>query len=394
MPSFSVLPGVKVFLFTESYYRFNGFNDFNDLTLYPHAGLSITNPFRRNRRSRLKDQRMKKICSILARVLLALAVRQSSAVTITENFSSNPLANGWQVFGDTNLFHWDSTSQNLRVTWDSSRTNSYFYHPLRGVVTRHDDFQIEFDLRLNDIMSGNEPGKTGPLEIGVGFLNLSNATHASFGRAIYGGAPNIAEFDYFPPGYYDFGPVAASTTPTFISSTGFSYAPTVFAPYEFELPTNQVIHVSMTYTATNQTLVTLLTTNGALLFRPPDAVLNDTNRSGFSATNDFRVDTFSVSSYSSFGTAYDSVLAHGVVDNILVTLPPPVQDLAASLTSSVWQVQFNSRSNWLYTLERTTDLATWLNVSSAVPGNAANLFLQDTNPPVEKAFYRVRAERP
>jgi hypothetical protein len=338
---------------------------------------------------------MKKNCFVLAIATVALA--RAVAVTITEDFSSSPFNNGWQTFGDATLFRWDSTNQNLRVTWDSARTNSYFYHPLGTIVTRHDDFQIEFDLRLDDVISGNEPGKTGPLEVALGFLNFSNASQTNFGRGVFGGAPGIVEFDYFPPGYYDFGgtfPVAASTTPTFISSGGFSYAPTVFAPYEFQLPTNQVIHVSMIYTATNQTLVTLLTTNGTLLFHPPDVVLNDTNRSGFSAADDFRVDTFSVSSYSSFGDDYDSVLAHGFVDNIVVTVLPPVQNISGNFSNTVWQVQFSSRSNWLYTLERNVDFTSWTNVASPISGNAAILSLQDFNAPADKAFYRVRAERP
>lgn len=325
-----------------------------------------------------------------------IAASQSVGETFSENFAQDPLTNGWKTFGDTNLFQWDSTNQNLRVTWDSSHTNSYFYQPLGTVVSRRDDFQIEFDLKLEDIISGNEPGKTGPLQIALGFFNFANATNSSFGRGIYGGAPNIAEFDYFPSGYYDFGgpfPVDATAVPTFISSGGFSYAPTFFAPsYLFELPTNQLIHVSINYTAKNQTLASTLTTNGALLFQPPNVVLSNTNTSGFSASDDFSVDTFSISSYSSFGDDYDSVLAHGIVDNLFVNIPP-VQNLVGRFTNNIWQTQFRARTNWLYTLERTVDFAAWTNISASVSASVTNLFLQDTNPPVSRAFYRVKAEQ-
>jgi len=78
-----------------------------------------------------------------------------------KNFSANPLQNGWQIFGNTNLFQWDSTNHDLAVTWDSSQTNSYFYHPLGTVVTRNDDFSVVFDFRLNDIASGTDAGMTG-----------------------------------------------------------------------------------------------------------------------------------------------------------------------------------------------------------------------------------------
>ncbi len=62
---------------------------------------------------------------------------------------------------------------------------------------------LEFDLRLADIASNVEPGKTGPMEIGLGFLNLAGATSTNFMRGFWGGAPNVAEFDYYPAGYYD-----------------------------------------------------------------------------------------------------------------------------------------------------------------------------------------------
>ena len=341
---------------------------------------------------------MKKIRGLFGLLIVGcLAVSQSVGETFSQNFAQDPLTNGWKTFGDTNLFHWDSTNQNLRVTWDSSHTNSFFYHSLGTIVTRHDDFQIEFDLKLDDIASGNEPGKTGPLQIAIGFFNFANATNASFGRGIYGGAPNVAEFDYFPAGYYDFGgifPVAPTTTPTFISSGGFSFAPTFFAPfYLFELPTNQLIHVVMNYTAKNQTLTSTLTTNGPLLFQPPKVVLSNTNTSGFSTSDNFSVDTFSVTSYSSVGDAFDSVLAHGFVDNLFVNIPP-VQNLTGAFSSNVWQAQFRGRTNWLYTLERAVDFTSWTNVSAGVSSSVTNLFLQDTNPPTAKAFYRVRAERP
>ncbi|MBI3848944.1 MAG: hypothetical protein HY298_01450 [Verrucomicrobia bacterium] len=330
---------------------------------------------------------------------LLISSYPSGAGTFSEDFSGDPAARGWQVFGDTNLFHWDATNNHLAVTWDSSQPNSYFHRPLGTILTRSDDFSLAFDLRLDDIVSGNESNKTGGLEIALGFLNHATATSTNFMRGAFGSAPSLVEFDYFPAGYYDFGgsifDVAATTTPTFISTNSFHFAPTVFAPYTFELPTNRVVHVAMTYTASNQTLITILTTNGALLFQPPNVVLTDTNSSGFNASDDFRVDTFSISSYSSAGDDFDSVLGHGVVDNFVVTTPPPpVTNLTGEFTNNIWQVQFISRTNWLYTFERTVDFSAWTNVSATFSGNATNLFLQDTNPPPDKAFYRVHAERP
>ena len=64
----------------------------------------------------------------------------------TEIFSSNPLESEWAIHGDNSLFAWDETRQALRVTWDSSRTNSYFHHPLGTTLSASDDFALSFDL--------------------------------------------------------------------------------------------------------------------------------------------------------------------------------------------------------------------------------------------------------
>src|SRR2546430_14940683 len=86
-----------------------------------------------------------------------LAVSLAGAATLQENFSSDPAADGWRVFGNTNLFQWDAPSQNLAVTWDSSQPNSYFYHPLGTILAGDDSFQLSFDLVFQDYSSGTNP---------------------------------------------------------------------------------------------------------------------------------------------------------------------------------------------------------------------------------------------
>jgi hypothetical protein len=340
---------------------------------------------------------MKKFRSLALAGLFVLSAARCGAVNVAENFSTDPLQNGWRVFGQTNLFQWDSTNQNLNVTWDSRQTNSYFYHPLGTTVTRDDDFSIAFDLKLNDIASGVEPGKTGPMQLGFGLLNLTNATGTNFMRGSFGSAPDIAEFDYYTYGYYDFGgfiyPATNTTTPSFISGVNsYDYCPSDLSPYDYVLPTNQWVHIVFSYTASNQTAVIVITINGVPLGPLPPLVLDSDN--GFLDTDNFTVDAFSISSYSSVGDDYDSVLAHGSIANVAVTVPPPAQNLAGVFSNGVWQAQFNDQAGWLYTLERTTNFLSWTAVSTASDGNGTNLFLQDTNPPAGSALYRVSAERP
>jgi hypothetical protein len=314
-----------------------------------------------------------------------VAASIGGAATFTEDFSADPLQNGWQIFGDTNLFAWDSTNQNLAVTWDSSQTNSYFYRPFGTILAKSDDFGISFDLQLADIAIGVNPAKTNTFEVAVGFINFINATNTGLergtGRTSHG-ALNTCEFDYFPDSGF-----GATISPTIVSSNN-QFA-TIFA-FPFALDPGALFHVTMNYTASNQTLHTTLTRNGTPF---ADGAISNVvlNASSFS---DFRLDQFAIINWSDAG-ADGSLLAHGTVDNFVVTVPPPpIQNLTGVFSNNVWQAQFISQSNWLYTLENTTDFISWNDNSTSTSGNGTNLFLPDTNAISDKSFYRVRADRP
>jgi hypothetical protein len=303
-----------------------------------------------------------------------------SATTITENFSTDPLQNGWQIFGDTNLFQWDSTSQNLAVTWDSSQTNSYFYHPIGATLTKTNNFMLEFDFRLNDIAIGVDTNKPFTFQIAIGLLNFANATNEGFIVGSGYQAPNLLEFDYFP----DSGFGASVTTPIISSANNFASGGFT---YPLELTPGADYHAVMIYTADNQTLHSTLTSNGV-----PVGPLQDTKITG--TFGDFNVDTISINSYSDVGQDPNysgSVLAHGVFHSLFFANPLPVTRIDPGAPGNV---QFTSTTNWLYTLERTTDLQSWTDASPVVSGIEGTLTLSDTNAPSDKAFYRVRAQRP
>ena len=334
----------------------------------------------------LKDQFMLGI-RLSVRVLAGLCTVYSSLADsqiLKEDFTTDPAIRGWKAFGNANLFLWSSNEQNLHITWDSSQTNSFFYHPLATILAKDDDFGLEFDLRLSDIATN---AKSGPFEIAIGFLNLAQATSSSFWRGTVDpahGPRNIVEFDYFPAGFYPgFGDVVPSISPTLVSSnnvfgSGFDF---------LELTTNDLFHIGLFYTASNQTLRTVMTRN-EVAFGPVEDVVLSTN------FTDFRIDTVSVDSYSDFGDDFDSVLAHGTLDNLVITLPPPpVGNVVGGFSNQVWTVQFLSRNNWLYTLERASDFQTWISTSSSVSGNGSELVLTETSPPATGSFYRVRADR-
>lgn len=313
---------------------------------------------------------------------LALAgmsvLSSTSATTLTEDFSADPLQNGWKIYGDTNLFRWDSVNKNLAVIWDSSKSNSYFYHSLGAILAVADDFRLEFDLRLQDTQA------TGSFELAVGFLNLADAQRADFSRP---GAdtPNLFEFDYFPDG--GFGPsIDATLSDTNVNTTNMSDF--YFAYDNLPLNFGVTYHVKLTHVAGQPSIIGEVSTNGQVYTSLPNIYAGP--------IADFRLDTLSITSYSAAGdTSGDSLLAHGSVGNFVATLPPPpVQSLAGAFSNGVWRVQFADNLNWLYTLQRTVDFVSWANVSAPASGNGTNLVLSDLNAPAGDAFYRVRAQRP
>ena len=138
---------------------------------------------------------MKKLFVVLAIAGLSIVARAQTG-TLVEKYNNDPSLDGWQVFGDTNLFNWDSTNQVLDVTWDSTQTNSYYYHPLGRTVTINDSFCVVFDLQLNDATAINSGS-----ELAIGLLRFADATDSGFSRP-NSPSPNVCEFDYFPQFVY------------------------------------------------------------------------------------------------------------------------------------------------------------------------------------------------
>jgi hypothetical protein len=314
--------------------------------------------------------------------LAAIHIGTAAAATIQQDFTSNPLELGWKVFGDPALFVWDTSQHHLQVTWDSSRQNSYYYHSLGTVLNRQDDFAFGFDLRLEEIGPGHNSTKPYPLQLAIGLLNFEQAIHPGFVRGTLA-ATNLVEFNYFRPTEYP-----ATVWPALVSTNGMlnyngqsDYTVITITPGDW-------FRVEMSYTASNSTLRTTITRNGE-----PSGPANPVVLS--SSFTDFRVDTFSITSFTDAGDDYNSLLAKGVIDNVQITLPPPpVSEIAGAWSAGIGQVQFAGRLNWVYTLERSEDLRTWTAASAPVPGTGLKMSLEDTTSGSPKAFYRVRAYRP
>lgn len=332
----------------------------------------------------MRNQDGSKLALLLS--AMALFMTGGTAATFTDDFSQAPTSRGWGSYGDTNLFKWDSTNQNLRVTWNSAQTNSFFHRSLDTVLAADENFSLSFDITLEDFVIGTTPGKPGTFEIAVGLLNLEQATQTNFFRgagvsANYG-PRNLVEFNFFPA--WDFflptiGQVIVSTNNAWLYNDDNL----------MDLAPNETYHVQMSYLAATRTLTTVVSNNAAQYGDPQTITVP--------ANFDFRVNTLAVSSYSDAiqPPPPGSILAHGVLDNFRFTVPePPVQDLVGAFVGANWQLQFISRTNWMYRWERTTNFINWQAAANATPGTGSNLVLVDNAPWPDGAFYRVRANRP
>ena len=306
---------------------------------------------------------------VLTALSTALVAAQLSAATFITKFDTDPLTSDWQVYGNTNLFAWNSSNENLNVTWDSSQPNSYFYHPLGTNLTRTNGFLLAFNLNLTDL-----PGTNG-FQLAVGLLKFADATNANFFRGSGYQSPNLAEFDYYPDSGY-------GASPTATMADGFSTFTFAYSGAAFDFGTTYrvvLIHPPGASILTAQVL-----TNGQLYATLPFSYIS-TN------FGDYQLDTLAVCSYSDANAYGSSVLAHGTVDNFILTSPLPVETIAMI---SPGGISFVSETNWVYTLEASTNLSTWSVAAPTSPGSGTNLVLQATNTPADATFYRVRADLP
>ena len=320
-------------------------------------------------------------------IALATSVLFSThATAFEEQFAQDPLTHGWRIFGDASLFVWSATNQNLQVTWDSSRPNSYLYRPLGTILNRRDDFSVAFDLRLDDVAAGVAPSKPSTFPLAVGFQNHADATWTNFFRGTGVDSPNLVEFSFFPD--TGFGPTvwpaiwSTNSLLSYRSSSDFTI---------LDLPVGVLMRITLKYTSIDAKLVTTITTNGV-----PVAPVNPVTLSP--SFTDFRVDTFAVKCYSAQGPAPrfgGSLIAHGFVDNIVINVPPsPIQNLRGFFNEGQRQVTLISRPNWSYVLEWTHDFQLWNEVSPQANGSGGTITLQDkNNASLAARFYRVKAQR-
>ncbi len=308
--------------------------------------------------------------------------------TLFEDFSAAPADHGWQTHGDDTLFNWDPLAEELEITWDSSRPNSYFHRTLGTVLSREDDFLLSVDLRLDSIAPGTTEGKPAAFQIALGLVELGSATRPGLfrgtGMNAEAGPRNVLEFDYFPDGGF-----GATLSPVLVSSNNQFVAE--FA-YPVELPLDQWVRIVLDYSAESGMLRTRLLSEDQVFQKIDPVTLTP-------QFTDFRFDTVAICSYSDEGQSPDfpqgSVRAQGAVDNLLVVVPDlPVEGLQGRWDNESWTTDVRVQPGWKYNLERTPDFQAWTVVDTRTPANAGLETLVDPTPEPGHGFYRVQAIKP
>jgi len=291
-----------------------------------------------------------------------------------ENFSVNPLDNGWAAHGDASLFEWDAEGGALAVTWDSEKPNSNFHRPLGLTLTEADTFAFAFDIALDEVKAGHLDGQPYTFEVALGLINSKSAKADGFSRGTGSDSPNLVEWDYFPDTGF-----GATISPTIVSAknqfaAGFTFPAALSAGKQYS--------VRMEYDPHERALKTFMLENGKVWKGIKPVKLQD-DFSGFA------VDAFSISSYTAKGSK-SSLMAKGTVDNLAITVArsqPRIVD--ARLVDGQWRARAFGFAAAGYLLERSADLHEWHAVGNGVCEDGLYLRLTDENPSLGDGFYRL-----
>ena len=309
-----------------------------------------------------------------------LIAASPSGGAIFEDFSTDPFAHGWQRLGEADLFGWDAVGERLRVTWDSSRSNSACIIPLSTRLARTDDFEFSVDLTLEDVAIGPNPDQPYTFQLAVGWISVADFVGTGFRRGTGHEAWNVVEFDYFPDSGFGptISPVALST------NRQWFWQPMTIG---VTLETNRTYRIQMAFDGLNQEIRTSLAVDGL----PGLDVKTVRAPAGFT---DFRLDAFGIMSYSDTG-ADGSIRARGVLDNLALHYPEsprPILHWASGMAGSVLRCE--GRKGWTFRLLRSGDLRNW-EVSETVAGADAGVEWRNLERAGESVeFFRVETFRP
>ena len=311
-----------------------------------------------------------------------LGTPSAQAAPWREDFSKDPVSQGWQASGETNRFSWNASAGRVEVSWDTACPHSFLAHPLPQPVSETDDFSFAFDLNLTTAEGGVHTGRPGAMQVAVGLLNLPRALSTRYLRGA-GKAFETLEFNWFPEGFI---PGYGTVEPT-LSTITYDANGKVLADFAFPvtLESGKTHRVRVRHDANPRQILAEVEVDGQVL-----ATTQINIPSGFGG---FRLDALALMVWDERTSFSDSLSASGWVDNIEVVIPDaPVGTI--TLLPSQREVELLGVSGWNYRLEASLDLRDWQTVDGPRPGTGQTLRLADPRKAqFPQQFYRVQAGR-
>lgn len=309
----------------------------------------------------------------------------------SESFDASPHQNGWAIHGQSDLFNWDEANERLRVQWDSSQPNSYFYFPLSRVLSIDRDFSIGFDLMLDSIQIGTSEGKASTFPIAIGVADLAQAMREEYFRgsgidAIHG-ARGVVEWNYFA----DSGFGATISSGLISQDNQWAYQNS----FPITLDTGTTYHIDMNYSAEEGILRTIMHANDEAFFPIEearlDALFGNPIQRDFTSLS---ANAFVISSYNDGGQSppefAGSLKASGYVDNIRVSSPLKKMRIdSIRLHEDKILLSFRGEAASRYWLEQSNDLVQWISMATLLPDeDGTNVFTI----PACQGFFRINKE--
>lgn len=326
--------------------------------------------------------------TVLHAALWVCLTPDSRAAEWRETFDTDPDSRGWNLRGDPSLFAWDALAQRLSATWNSSASNTFFVRPLGTVLTRTDSFRFSCRLQIDELQT---PGGNGSFQLALGLLHRQRAFAPEMrrGSGVHPatGPKDLVEFNYFPAA----GPIASTFAAVAIGTNNLRW--TTLHAFPFELRPGQVYDLAVGFDAATQSLSLEVEQDGTPFLHESTPLVT-----GFT---DFRVDAFSVTSYSGAGqpAGYGGDLfARGWVDDIHLVYPdPPRAELALTRLENAYELRFPSPPGWVPVLERgslDSGPGAWETVDTppTILGDLRSI--RDPMAPGSGTLYRLRLERP
>ena len=343
---------------------------------------------------------------LIALLGFAFALARSNALTLTEDFSTNPTGTWSFGIGDNSRTQIVWTGSALNVHYDSSRPTVRFQRPLGRTVTDTDDFKLTARFRFNSIHAPDDQF----MQIAFGLVNsllTGGDRTGSFADFYSDNTFHSVEFSYFPnySTFFDTGPTltpAVFGAQTATNADAFANFASIFGSGSdlrdntndvTSLPTNVTLQATLAYSGATKTLtltVGLVDSNSVLDTGVPPLNLS----ASFYDTNfPFRCDALAIMAFQDgFTTTNDPSLIADVQYQrfeFILAEPPPV---TINLTDSDVVLTFPTDSNVTYHVQSRTDLVmdSWSMLVTNIAGTGGVVTNIDTGAATLPAkFYRV-----